>query len=147
MKYFVLALALLGTAAMAARAQDAIPDLRGTWTGKGQSIVFGHHPYHPGPQTVSDPPRVRDIEATHVVAGQQGRVAWGTSSVTGSDTKDPFAWAISSDNKSIVGADSDGYFRITLLSPERMEKCYVHNGTSPSGSIVATCYFMDRVKR
>jgi len=28
-----------------------------------------------------------------------------------------------------------------------MEKCYVHNGLSPSKSIVATCHTMDRVKR
>ena len=42
--------------------------------------------------------------------------------------KDPFAWAISSDNKSIVGADMDSYFLITLVSPDRMDKCYVHNG-------------------
>ncbi len=41
----------------------------------------------------------------------------------------------------------DGYFRITLISPERMEKCYVHNGVSPSRSVVATCYLMDRVRR
>jgi hypothetical protein len=44
------------------------------------------------------------------------------------DTKEPFAWAISSDNKSIVGADMDGTFLITLVSPDRMDKCYVHNG-------------------
>ena len=63
------------------------------------------------------------------------------------DTKEPFAWAIASDNKSIVGADMDGYFRITLLSPDRMEKCYAHNAARPSRSIVATCQIMDRVKR
>ena len=90
---------------------------------------------------------MRDIEATHVVEGQDGRLAWGRSSSPVSDTKEPFAWAISSDNRSIVGADLDGYFRITLISPDRMEKCYVHNGTSPTRSIVATCYVMDRVKR
>jgi len=28
-----------------------------------------------------------------------------------------------------------------------MEKCYVHNGTSPTHSIVVTCYLMNRVKR
>jgi hypothetical protein len=36
---------------------------------------------------------------------------------------------------------------LTLPSPDRMEKCYVHHGTSPSRSVVATCYTMDRVKR
>jgi hypothetical protein len=55
-------------------------------------------------------------------------------------------WALASDNKSIIGADMDGYFRITLLGRDRMEKCYVHNGTSPTGSIVAACYTMQRKK-
>jgi hypothetical protein len=147
MKSLVFALALLGAAATATHAQDAIPDLKGTWTGKGKSIVFGTHPHHPGTQTAADPPRVRDIEATHTVEGQDGRVAWGRSSSAVADTKEPFAWAIASDNKSIVGSDMDGYFHITLVSPDRMEKCYVHNGTSPTHSVVATCYMMDRVKR
>jgi hypothetical protein len=63
------------------------------------------------------------------------------------DTKEPFAWAMSSDNKSIVGADTDGYFRITLLAPDRMEKCYVQNGAGPSKSMVAACYVMERAKK
>src|ERR1700730_6791216 len=143
MRCLVFALALLAAAATAARAQDAIPDLKATWSGKGKSIVFGSHPHHPGSQTTADPPRVRDIEATHIVEGQDGRLAWGHSSSAVADTKEPFAWAISSDNKTIVGADVDGYFRITLVSPDRMEKCYTHNGKRPSLSIVATCYVMD----
>ena len=147
MRYLVLASALLAIAATTARAQDAIPDLKGTWTGKGKSIVFGTHAHHPGGQTTADPPRVRDIEATYVVEGQDGRLAWGKSSSAVADTKEPFAWAIASDNRTIVGADMDGYFRITLVAPDRMEKCYTHNGTSPSGSVVATCHMMDRVKR
>jgi hypothetical protein len=147
MRSFVFALAMLGGAATAAVAQDAIPELRGTWSGKGKAIVFGNLVHHPGTQTTADPPRVRDVEATHTVEGQEGRVAWGKSSTAVADTKEPFAWAISSDNKTIVGGDLDGYFRITLVSPDRMEKCYVHNGTSPSRSVVATCYLMDRVKK
>ena len=147
MKYFVFASALLGATTIGAAAQDAIPDLKGTWTGKGKSIVLGANTYHPGKQTIAGAARVRDIEATHVVDGQDGRVAWGRSSSTVADTREPFAWAISSDNKSIVGSDVDGYFPITLMSPDRMEKCYVHNAARPSRSIVATCYMMDRVKR
>ena len=147
MKYFVLAVVLLGATAAGARAQDAVPDLKGIWTGKGKSIVFGNNPHHPGPQTAADAPRVRDIEATHFVEGQEGRLVWGRSSSTVADTKEPFAWAISSDNKMIVGADMDGYFRITLVSADRIEKCYTHHGAGPTGSVVATCYMMDRVKR
>ena len=145
MRRFALVLAIIG-AATAARAQDAIPDLKGTWFGKGKVIIFGGHAHHPGvPQ--DSPPAVRDIEMTLLVEGQNGRLAWGRSSSANADTKEPFAWAISSDNKSIVGSDTDGSFRITLLAPDRMEKCYTHNGTSPSKSIVAGCYPMERVKK
>jgi hypothetical protein len=147
MRCLVFALALLGAAATAARAQDAIPDLKGTWTGKGKSIVFGNNPHHPGSQGAVDPPRVRDIEATYVVDGQDGRLVWGRSSSAVANTQEPFAWAIASDNKTIFGADLDGYFHITLVSPDRIEKCYTQNGTSPTHSIVATCHMMDRVKR
>ena len=146
MRYLVFALVLV-SAATAAHAQGKIPDLKGTWSGKGKSIVFGNNPHHPGSQTAANPPRVRDIEVTYIVDGQEGQLAWGRASSATADTKEPFAWAMSADNKSIVGADTDGYYRITLLSRDRMEKCYVHNGLSPSGSIVASCHMMERVKK
>ena len=135
----VFALAILGAAATPACAQDAIPDLKGAWTGKGKSIVFGNNAHHAGRQSTSSPPRVRE--------GQEGRPAWGRSSSAAADIKEPFAWAIASDNKSIVGADMDGYFRITILSPDRMEKCYAQNAARPSRAIVASWQVMDRVKR
>ena len=143
---FALAFTAIAVAAVPVLAQNAIPDLKGTWRGKGKSIVFGNHPHHPGSQSASDPPRVRDIEAIYNVEGQDGRLAWGHSASTTADTKEPFAWALASDNKSIIGADLDGYFHITLVGPDRMEKCYVHNGVSPTHSVVATCHFMDRAK-
>jgi hypothetical protein len=151
MRSLMVALALGASAflatAIAASAQDAIPDLRGSWSGKGKAIVLGTNAHHPGAQTSTDPPRVRDIEATHTVEGQDGRVAWGHSSSAVADTKEPFAWTIASDNKSIIGADMDGYFIIALTGPDRMEKCYVHNGVSPTHSIVAACYTMERAPR
>ena len=147
MRCFIFALALLGAAVTATQAQDAIPNLKGTWSGKGKSIVFGTNAHHPGSQTTTDPPRVRDIQVTYVVDGQDGRLVWGRASSAVADTKEPFAWAIASDNKTIVGADMDGYYRITLISPDRMEKCYTHNATSPSKTIVAACHMVDRVKR
>jgi hypothetical protein len=147
MRYLALALVLAVTgAATVAHSQDAIPDIKGTWTGKGKVLVYGNNVHNPGAQTMAEPPRVREIEMTDVVEGQDGRLAWGRSSSKVMDTKEPFAWAISADNKSVVGADGDGYFKVTLLGPDKMEKCYVHSGLSPSKSIVATCYAMDRVK-
>jgi hypothetical protein len=145
MRYLALVLAVVGTASVA-QAQDAPPDIKGTWTGKGKVLVFGSNVHNPGTQTMAEAPRVRDIEMTDVVEGQDGRLAWGKSFSAAAKTDEPFAWAISSDNKSIVGADADGYFRITLLGPDRMEKCYVHNGMSPSKSMVVACYAMERKK-
>lgn len=147
MRYLILALALFGFAATAARAQDVIPDLRGTWTGKGKSLVFGSNAHHPGAPPSADTPRVRDIEVTYTVEGQDGRLAWGHSSSKTADTKEPFAWALSLDNSSIIGADLDGYFLITMITPDRMEKCYAQNAVSPTRSVVATCHEMQRVKQ
>jgi len=94
-----LALILLGAITTTASAQDIL-DLKGTWLGKGKSIVFGSNAHHGGSQTPNDPPRVREIEVTHVVEGQEGNVAWGRSSSAAADTKEPFAWALSNDNRS-----------------------------------------------
>ena len=146
MRHLVCALALLGAMATGAQAQSAIPDLKGTWSGKGKSIVFGSHAHHPGSQTPNDPPRVRDIEATYVVEGQDGRLVWGRSASAVADTKEPFAWAIASDNETIIGSDTDGSYLINVLGPDRMEKCYTQNGTSPSKSIVAGCQIVERKK-
>jgi hypothetical protein len=145
MRYLALVSAVVG-AATAAHAQNAAPDLMGTWAGKGKVLVFGNNAHNPGTHTMAEPPRLRDVEMSDIVEGQDGQVAWGRSSSAAAKTDEPFAWAISSDNKSIVGADMDGYFRITMLGPDRMEKCYVHNGLSPSKSLVATCYAMERKK-
>ena len=90
MRRIIVALALvgatlgatLGAAATSAHAQRAVPDLKGSWTGKGKVVVLGSGDHHPGTQTPTDPARVRDLETTHVVEGQDGQVAWGRSSST-----------------------------------------------------------------
>jgi hypothetical protein len=108
MKYLIVALTLLGAAATGAHARDAIPDIKGTWTGKGKAIIFGVNEHHPA-SSAPAAPRVLDIASTHVVEGQDGRFAWGHYSSAAAETKKPFARAISSDNKTAIGADTDGY--------------------------------------
>lgn len=145
MKRLLVSIFLSFATLTSASAQSRIPDLKGIWIGKGKAVVLGANAHHPGPQKPDDAARIREIEATHIVEGQDGRLAWGhsTSTVAGG-SKDPFVWAIIGDNRTILGADTDGHFRITLTGRDRMEKCYVHDGTSPSGSIVAACYTMTR---
>lgn len=105
MRYFVLALALVGVVT-AAQAQDAIPDLKGAWSGKGKSIVFGNNPHHPGSQTVVSPPRLRDFEFTFVVDGQDGRLAWARPPPPTSPSPGPFRPTTNRSSESIPTATS-----------------------------------------
>ena len=143
MKRVMAVAAMLFMMPVAAGAQDAIPALKGTWRGTGKILLFGTTEH------LSGSPRnavVRDLEVTHTVTGQDGRLIWGTTSSANNDSKEPFAWTLSADNKTIEGADSDGYYRITVVSADRFEKCYVQNAIGPQHAIVATCFMMDRVK-
>ena len=144
MRYVATALAVL-LSTMAAQAQT-VPDLKGTWTGKGKSVVYGTNPHHPGSAPNENTPRIRDYDFTMVVTGQDGPLVWGQNHSGVSATPEPFAWAIASDGKTIVGTDTDGYYRITLVSADRLELCYTHAGTSPTKSIVAACGMYDRKK-
>jgi len=144
MKYLSVILALL-LGALSAQAQTA-PDLKGTWTGKGKSVVFGANQHHPGSAPNDSTPRIREFDFTFVVTGQEGPLVWGHNFSSVSAEQEPFAWAVASDGKTIVGADTDGSYRLSVVSADRMELCYTHPGTSPSKSIVATCSMIDRKK-
>jgi hypothetical protein len=145
MKYLAGAAAILLLTAVtgAALAQDAVPDLKGTWKGTGKILLFGTTEHLIGsPQNAV----VRDLQVTHTVTGQDGRLLWGTTSSANNDSKEPFAWALSANNRTILGADTDGYYRITIMSPDRIEKCYAQSGASTRHAIVATCFMMDRLR-
>jgi len=134
------AFAMTATAA----AQDAVPSLMGAWKGTGKILLYGTTEHLSGSAQNAV---VRDLEVTHRVEGQDGRLLWCTTSSANNDSRETFAWALSSDNKTIVGADTDGYYRITIMSPDRIEKCYAQSAANPRGAIVATCFMMDRVKQ
>ncbi len=137
----LLAAALLSPAG----AQDAPPDLKGVWSGVARSVVLGSGFHHPGTETDKDPPRVPEVRFTYTVRGQDDRLVWGTFSSP--SYEEPFAWAISRDNRTVVGADTDGQHRLTILGPDRMELCYTHSALSPTKSIVASCFLIERTAR
>jgi hypothetical protein len=144
MKYLSVALALL-LGASAAQAQT-VPDLKGTWIGKGKSVVFGTNSHHPGSAPSAGAPRIREFDFTFVVEGQEGPLAWGYNFSSVSAAHEPFALAVARDGKTIFGADTDGAYHFSVVSADQMELCYTHPGTSPSKSIVATCSLVDRKK-
>jgi hypothetical protein len=126
-----------------AGAQSATPSLKGTWKGTGKILLYGTTEHLSGS---SRDAAIRELEVTHTVTGQDGRLIWGTTSSTNNDSKEPFAWVLAADNKTILGADTDGYYHITILSPDQMEKCYTQSAASSRQAIVATCFVMAREK-
>jgi len=144
MRAFIACAAAMLLTTTAAAAQSAIPSLKGTWKGTGKILLFGTTEYLSGSPKEAV---IRDLEVTHTVTGQDGRLMWGTTSAGNNDAKEPFAWTLAADNKTIHGADTDGYYHLTLLSPDQIEKCYVQSGASSRQAIVAACFVMSRVKQ
>lgn len=143
----LLAIALLAGTTLGAAAEEAgleqVPDLKGIWTGTFKTLIFGNNSHHPGSQTPADPPRVNQIEYTYEITNQDGRLIWGYT-YSDPSQKEPLALAFSFDNGTILGADTDGYHRLTIISESRIETCYSHAGNGPSGSIVATCGILQK---
>lgn len=134
----LIASAILSAAVGTALAEPATPDLKGTWTGPFRTVIFGHNAHHPGEETVQSPPRIREIEFTIDIEGQDGELFWGHS-WSDPATKEPFAGSITPDGKTAIAADTDGSLTLTLTAESRMDACYSHTGLGPSGSIVASC--------
>jgi hypothetical protein len=95
MRIFIAVVVALLVTTITAAAQSKIPSLTGTWKGTGKILLYGTTEHLSGSSTNA---LVRDVEVTHTVTGQDGRLIWGTTSSANSDTKGPFAWALSADN-------------------------------------------------
>src|SRR5262245_28094559 len=116
----ILVLAAACVLASAAAAEDAVPDLVGTWVGTAKSVVFGQTRFHPGEDAATDAPRVRELEWTMEITGQDGRVLWGKAwSAADPTVVDTLALALAADGKTIIGAGDDGSHYMTLAAPDR----------------------------
>ena len=122
-----------------AAAQQGVPDLRGTWKGESESVVRGgggntHHPATAG----SAEPRFTSVPFTLIIDKQNGRRFSGTfSSARSTET----VIAILSRSGTIYMVDDDAHAWGTLLAPNRMELCYLHQ--SPATRI-ASCTELTR---
>jgi hypothetical protein len=117
---WIVALAALSTPAAAQQA--GFPDLRGTWKGESESIVLGGTGHHPAPQT-SAQPRYSSVPFTMVIDKQDGRRFSGTFS---SPRQTETIIAVIGRNGTIYMVDDDGYNLGTVLSPNRIDLCYMH---------------------
>ena len=115
------------TAATAALAETAIPDVRGTWKGDSETIIMGAgNPHHASPKAAS--PRLNSVAFTLTVKQQDGRRFSGTfSSARGNDP----VVAVISRTGAIYMVDDDGYTVGAMLAPNRMELCYMQQAPKP----------------
>ncbi len=127
----ILATVLLVGASVGASAQD-VPNYVGTWTGKFQVIVMGRDATSEG--------EVREATVIYELTKQDGRLLWGTVSSDKTKTR-PIVLAFSLNNGTLVGSDSEGFHRLTVISDNRMESCFTDNG---GGSIFASCGLIER---
>jgi hypothetical protein len=128
---FILVLVAL-TAASAVLAQNAVPDLRGTWKGESESIVLGGGNAHHTGGSASEP-ELRSVTFTLTIDKQDGRRFSGTFSSARGGSK---VIAVISRNGTIFLADTEGVANGTMLASDRMELCYLKDAPEAR---VASC--------
>lgn len=123
--------------APAALAADAIPDLKGVWSGQATGGVVAGKLGH---QDASDAPRFKDTSVTWTItiAEQQGPGLIGTWASP--NKTEELIGVIRPDNKTVLFVDPDTFFSGMLRSENEMEACLQENGES----MVATCYVFRR---
>lgn len=135
-----LAAFALSTAAMVASADEAIPDIKGKWVGPSQSIIAGRGAHWPTSLGNFAKPALGEKEVTLHIAGQEGRRFWGVTTLTGGGekTSEPFVGMLSgNDNRTVLIADTDGYFNGQLSDNDTVAYCYAHAGGKTKTSVVA----------
>jgi opacity protein-like surface antigen len=135
MHRLALVAVLAALASTPAAAQD-FANMVGTWKGDSESIVFsGGNTHHPGKSAGL---RMSSVPFTMVIDKQDGRRFSGTfSSAKHKET----VIAVISRNGAIYMVDDDGYSVGTLLSPTKLELCYMKR--APDGR-VASCTEMTK---
>lgn len=132
MRRYLLTLAVVLGAGGVAAAQDSAPNFTGVWTGTFRIVAV--------PRDGGEG-QVQEVPVTYDLNHQDGRLLWGT---VWSDPakKRPIALAFSMDNGTIVGSDSIGLHRLTVVTMTRMEACFTDSGNE--GPVLASCGLINK---
>lgn len=142
----VLAISVAGISTIA-QAADKVPDLKGNWVGKSHAIVAGAGGHWPKNNGSYAKPGIYDKDMVLIIDGQEGRRMWGRTIIgTGADaTEEPFIASLDIDNKTLVAADTDGYFIGHLHGRTRASFCYAQAGKDTAA--VVSCTELKKAKR
>ena len=121
----LLTAAMLGVTAGVAVAQSA-PDLKGSWTGTGKTIVSGPAPHHKDNPAArpAGTYRLSEMKFTITIEGQQDMRFWGT--IASAAKTEPVIGAIAADGKRFrVVLQDSGVLDGVMLSNDTCEVFYV----------------------
>ena len=132
---FVAALFVAG-AAGAQTAAPVVPDLKGTWVGKGEAVVDGPAGHHPPGATAKSASNYRLREETFTVRidGQDGKRVWGTFSSPQRATE-RLIGSLAADGKTVYFVTGEGYIDGVVTDANTMDICYRH--VLPGSAVVA----------
>ena len=104
-----------------AGAQDAAPDFTGTWSGEFDVVIMGRDPGAAG--------EVKKVTITYDLEHQEGRLDLGNRHHRQDGKPRPIVLAFSLNNGTLVGSDTEGFHRITIVNLTRLESCFTDNGS------------------
>jgi hypothetical protein len=120
------AIALFALFATTPVAAQNAPDLRGTWKGESEAIIWGKASKHQPPADSTDQARLLSVPLTLTIAKQDGRRFSATLS---SPRASELLVGIISRTGTIFMADDDGTDYATLLGPDKIEICHLRSDT------------------
>lgn len=116
----------------AAQAQDAYPDLKGTWVGQGSAVVLGTPKHHE--KGAAKTPRYSEQTFTLKITDQKDGRFWGT--IESPKGKEVLIGILAPDKNRVLIAAVDGTATGTLMDANTLEWCYDHH---TKDSIVVAC--------
>jgi hypothetical protein len=132
LRFAPIALFALFAAAPAA-AQNA-PDLRGTWKGESEAIIWGKSTKHQPPAEPNDQARFIKVPLTLTIDKQDGR---RFSATLTSERASEAVVGVISRTGTIFIADDDGTDYATLLGPDKIEICHLRSATETRNAACA----------
>jgi hypothetical protein len=120
----------------AAAAKPVVPNLKGTWVGKGEAIVdgpAGHHPPGAAGKTAGTY-RLREETFTVRIEGQDGKRVWGSFS-SPQRAAERLIGSVAADNKTVYFVTGEGYIDGVVTDANTMDICYRH--VLPGSAVVA----------
>jgi hypothetical protein len=119
---------------------DQVPDVKGDWVGKTDTIIAGRGGHWPTSIGTFDKPGLYQKDIVIKVTGQSDRHIWGHVIISGKGqkTEEPFVGELTGkDNRHFVTADTDGYVVGDISDDNVLSFCYMQAGGASHSSVVS----------